>query len=259
MAERIDVTKGVFNITEFDQLPIQEVKDYLAKYNFACIRGLIDPNDVKNALQKMQSSFSRENDNPVIGEANDAVRSNVNFQKLLLGEVSQTGGYASRFFRTIYNPMWQDDIYGMRESIFRKMVIVRNRLIDREDTYASDEIEDNGMWTATRIHQYPIGGGYFSSHKDFVIVNASDKAGEKEFYHIIVNMTKKGVDFETGGGYIEINEKRYNLDDIFEVGDIIIYDRNSIHGVEEVDPHKKLQIDTFNGRVTAFVSLYKAL
>ena len=42
-------------------------------------------------------------------------------------------------------------------------------------------------------------------------------------------------------------------------GDIIIYDRNSIHGVEEIDPHKKLEIDTFSGRVTAFVSLYKAL
>lgn len=259
MEKRINVTKGVFNVGEFDQLPIDEIKEYLANYNFACIRGLINPEDVKNALRKMQEKFSRQDDNPVIGEANDAVRSHVNYQKLLLGEVSQTGGYASRFFRTIYNPMWQPDIYGMKETVFRKMVIVRNRLINREDEYASEKIEDNGMWTATRVHQYPIGGGYFSAHKDFVIVDASDKAGEKEFYHIIVNMTKKGIDFETGGGYVEINEERYNLDDIFEVGDIIIYDRNSIHGVEEVDPHKKLEIDTFNGRVTAFVSLYKAL
>lgn len=259
MKNLINIDNGIFNIKNIDELPTESIKTYLSKYSFAGIRGLINPSDVFKSINLIKNNFSLENDHPVIGESKDSVR-NINcFQKLLIGELSQTERYASRFFRTIYNPMWHEDTFEMRDTIFRKMTLVRNRLINREDEYATTKIEDNGMWTATRVHQYPVGGSFFSGHKDFVIADVSDKVGEKEFYHIIVNMTKKGKDFETGGGYVEIDNNRYNLDDIFEVGDIIIYDRNSIHGVEEIDPHKKLDISTFNGRVTAFVSLYKAL
>ena len=32
-------------------------------------------------------------------------------------------------------------------------------------------LEDNGLWSATRIHQYPSGGGFFSVHTDTTLLD----------------------------------------------------------------------------------------
>ena len=79
------------------------------------------------------------------------------------------------------------------------------------------------------------------------------------FYQVILNMSKFGEDFERGGAYIEKNGEKIFFEKDFQLGDIIIYDETSIHGVDEIDIHKNLNLDSFCGRITAFVSLYKNL
>jgi len=89
-----------------------------------------------------------------------------------------------------------------------------------------------------------------------------DVAKEKGtgFFQTILVMSKKGEDFESGGAFInDSDEKRLNIDDSVELGDIVIYNGQTFHGVEDIDPHRKLSLNTINGRLAGFVSLYKKM
>ena len=71
---------------------------------------------------------------------------------------------------------------------------------------------------------------------------------------------KKGEDFDSGGPFIDdSNGERLNIDDSVELGDIVVYDGQTFHGVEDIDPHRKLSLNTINGRLAGFVSLYKKM
>ena len=55
------------------------------------------------------------------------------------------------------------------------MIRIRNLCANLPEDFALSKIESNGMWSATRIHQYPTGGGYFTKHKDTVLTKVSQK------------------------------------------------------------------------------------
>jgi hypothetical protein len=135
---------------------------------------------------------------------------------------------------------------------------VRNVIAGLPEDFALSKIETNGLWTAARIHQYPVGGGFFRGHTDYVASDVAGKA-ETDFFQVVLLMTQKGRDFRTGGAFVDIGEERIILEDHFGPGDILIYDGRTNHGVEDIDPHLPLDLDTFNGRVAAFVTLFKAM
>jgi hypothetical protein len=60
-----------------------------------------------------------------------------------------------------------------------------------------------------------------------------------------------------GGAFVELDNERVSLEDYLELGDIAIYDGSTLHGVDEIDPHKNLVLDQISGRTVGFVSLYK--
>ena len=39
------------------------------------------------------------------------------------------------------------------------------------------------------------------------------------------------------------NGERLNIDDSVDLGDIVVYDGKTFHGVEDIDPHKKLSLN----------------
>tara|TARA_Y100000589_G_C27181181_1_gene640834 strand:+ start:2074 stop:2829 length:756 start_codon:yes stop_codon:yes gene_type:complete len=251
----VDQTKFVINSKSFDDLDFVEVKNKLSKNSFVVIRGLVNKKEIFNAVNKIKNNFKREKDNPTIGETPKDIQKN--FQKLLIGGHTHSGIYLTRFYRTFYNPLWEEDIFEMHE-IYKKMILIRNICCNLPTNFAIDKIEENGLWSATRIHQYPIGGGYFQKHKDTVLTEVANK-NKLNFYQVIINMTKYGIDFNQGGAFIELNGKKILFEKEFELADIIIYDERTIHGVDEIDSNKNLDLDTVNGRITAFVSLYKNL
>ncbi len=244
---------SIFVADSIKELDFNQIKNNLDSKSIAVIRGLISKKDIDIAINKIKEYFSREKDNPTIGESPKDIQKN--FQKLLIGGHTHSGLYLTRFFRTFYNPLWAEDIFKMHH-IYRLMIKIRNLCADYPENFAIDKIEENGLWSATRIHQYPTGGGYFAKHKDSVLSEVSNKHKLK-FFQVILNMTKYGVDFEQGGAFIEINGEKIIFEKEFEVGDIIIYDENTMHGVDEIDIHKNLNLDSICGRLTAFVSIYK--
>ncbi len=39
----------------------------------------------------------------------------------------------------------------------------------------------------------------------------------------------------------------------------LAYDGRTVHGVEDIDPHLPLDLDTLNGRIGAFATLFKVM
>ena len=253
---RDNYDSNVFTPDAPEKLDLEGFQEAMERDTFACIRGIIDPTDVTQAMAKLRDRFSRGNDHPGRGQSPDAVRSN--FQKLNIGGESKTAANDdARLFRAFYNPIWEEDIYGFRNS-FINLARVRNVLAGLPLDFAIDGIEENGLWTAARFHQYPTGGGFFRRHTDYVVNDIAKEKGTK-FYQILLLMTGKGEDFETGGGFVDLGEDRIILEDYFVPGDILVYDGRSVHGVEDIDTHLPLDLDTFNGRVAAFVTLFKKM
>ena len=144
-------------------------------------------------------------------------------------------------------------------NIFREVAQLRNLIYGLEKNFAIDDVAKNGYWTASRIHQYPSGGGFFIGHRDTTLLDVAKEKGTG-FFQIILVMSNKSIDFETGGAFIEgKNGDRINIDDSVEIGDVIIYDGQTFHGVEDIDPHKRLCLNSINGRLAGFVSLYKKM
>jgi predicted 2-oxoglutarate/Fe(II)-dependent dioxygenase YbiX len=143
--------------------------------------------------------------------------------------------------RTIFNPLWADDIFGLRD-VFMRMIAMRNMLVGKPPTYASTTIED-GLWTAARLQHYPTGGGFMSAHVDQMVVDAVSSAG-LEHVQLLLILTKKGEDYERGGGFTVKDGKFIDVEQFCELGDIVVYDSRILHGVDTVDPHKRLDLDT---------------
>ena len=253
---RKNYDSNVFTPGTPENINLVDFQEAMERDTFACIRGIIDPDDVAQALVKLRDRFDRNSDHPGRGQSPDAVRSN--FQKLNIGGESKTAANDdARLFRAFYNPIWDEDIYDFRDS-FIQLAKVRNVLAELPLDFAIEGIEDNGLWTASRFHQYPTGGGFFRRHTDYVVNDVAKEKGTK-FYQILLLMTSKGEHFKTGGGFVDLGEDRICLEDYFLPGDILVYDGRSVHGVDDIDTDLPLDLDTFSGRVAAFVTLFKKL
>lgn len=247
-------TDSVIMCDDLVELSVEQVHTTIQAHDYALVRGLFDQTSLRRSVENLRQNFDVELDNPPFGEPPEAVRTN--FQKLSTGGASLRYNNFPRFFRTFYNPVWCDDVYGMRDN-FKQLIRLRNKIYGIDLDFALDRIEDNGLWSATRIHQYPNGGGFFSGHHDTTLL---DVAREKNanFYQLVLTMTEKGKDFESGGAFVDTNDKRFLIEDLCQVGDVLVYDGRSFHGVEDIDRDKKLDTHTINGRVIAMASLYKA-
>ncbi|MCG8587935.1 MAG: hypothetical protein MJE66_01450 [Proteobacteria bacterium] len=242
-----------FRASDPEALDVEAIHQTLEKHAFARIAGVVSPGEVEAARAKLHENFDAGRDRPSLGE--DPQELKENFQKLSIGGAQGYGVYRPRCIRTLYNPIWAEDVYGMRE-IFRKVARVRNAVYGLPRDFAIEGVEDQ-LWTAARIHHYPRGGGFLVSHRDIVVPKVQQKQGLPDFYQLIVVLSRKGVDFEEGGGFVERDGERYYYESACDYGDIVIYDGRTVHGVGDIDPHLAFQQDSIAGRLVGFVTLYK--
>lgn len=248
--------QNVISVDRPDQIPLDQFMETMLRDTFVCIRGIITPQETETARQALTARFSRSNDHPATGQSADAVRRN--FQKLNVGgENRSASNDDARLFRAFYNPIWEEDIYKMRD-VFIRVAKVRNLIAELPEDFALDKIEPNGLWTAARIHQYPSGGGFFRRHTDYVVKDVADEKSTN-FFQVLLTMTQKGEHFHRGGAFVDVGDERIFLDDYSQPGDIVVYDGRTEHGVEDVDPHLPMDLDTINGRLAGFVTLFKKM
>jgi hypothetical protein len=237
-------------------LPVAAIRDTVASHGLARIRGLFDRDALREVLAGMVAGFDASRDARHDPRDTDAVRRN--FQKLQIGANSGVNSRRTlgRFMRVIYNPIFADDIYGLRPH-FVTLARVRNLLFGRPIEFAIHGT-DAGYWTCARIQQYPAGGGFMVPHRDMYAQAATSEAG-LDYFQVILQLTEKGLDFEEGGAYVDVNDERVLYEHACLTGDVVVYDGRSVHGVADVDPMKALDLSRLDGRVVAFVSLFRLL
>jgi hypothetical protein len=247
---------ALFEVASLDELPVAAVRSAVAEHSLACIRGLFDPAQLRAVLQRMGAAFDPAADRKLDPSDSDAVRRN--FQRLQVGANSGVGSLRTlgRFVRAFYNPMFAEDVHGMRAH-FATLARLRNLLAGRPVDYAVDGDED-GSWTCARLLQYPRGGGFLVPHRDIFAQTASSDIGQ-DFFQPVLLLTERGRDFAEGGGYVDRAGGRFLYEPHCRAGDVVLYDGRSMHGVADIDPLADLDLQSLSGRVVALVSIYKRL
>ena len=232
------------------------IRRTVAHEHVAVLRGLVPAAEVRAALARLRSNFDPRLDTTVDHKSQVARPHEVpSYQRLMLGEWGAGETEHAMFMRCFYNPLHAADTYGMHAT-FRTLTRVRNLLQGVDEEFCLEQPED-GLYTLSRIHQYPGGGGFLKSHVDSTAAAVPGSAGLEGFFQLLLVMSQKGTDFESGGGYYVIDGERVYYEDDCEPGDVLIYSGHMLHGVEAVDSHLPATLHSSRGRYSALVTLYR--
>jgi len=101
-------------------------------------------------------------------------------------------------------------------------------------------IPSDGQIDRLQVVRYPAGGGQLKDHVD-------SRKNQRVVTGIV--MSKRGEEYSKGGFYFKKSKnKNINIEDRIDEGDAVIFYGSLIHGVEPVDPHKKLSWNSDKGR-----------
>jgi hypothetical protein len=176
------------------------------------------------------------------------------WRKLAIGSKNGIGNpIAQNLQSTYFDPA--DRNYPALGSLFNSMIAVRNKLMMVDANFGKDPTRD-GFWNACRVHHYPRGGGFMSVHRDeYFPSKLADK--DKPFYQMLVLLSRKDIDFFTGGGVlVSFKDKKIDIETEAGFGSMILYDGRTQHGVEDVDLDKIIDFSRPDGRMAALVNLY---
>ena len=117
--------KSTLKVKSLEDLNIKELHGLIRENNYVCIKGLFKPEVLRKITSVIGKKFVSHKDNPSLGEKSIQIRTN--FQKITVGGASLRYNNYPRFFRTFYNPIWAEDIFGMRD-IFKELIKARNKI-----------------------------------------------------------------------------------------------------------------------------------
>ena len=152
------------------------------------------------------------------------------------------------FHQFVFFPWNQDyfDLFKLLEPAYR----FKNLLSDLDKDYSLVENSIDDCCARIAIQHYPSGKGHLNRHQDPV-----------DYHQLVVPiliMSKKGVDYETGGLFVESDNKKVYLDDLCEVGDVVYFKADCIHGVDMIDKEtKNTQWLDFKGRWMGLLAVNK--
>ncbi len=78
------------------------------------------------------------------------------------------------------------------------------------------------------------------------------------YLQVLLAMSRRGVDFDLGGAYVDHPRGRLDVEDALQVGDLLVYDGRTTHGVADIDPHRVPDLRRLDGRLVGLVNLYEA-
>lgn len=180
------------------------------------------------------------------------------WRKLAIGSNNGVGDPYAQNLQSIYFD-FNDENYPALSALFKLMIGIRNRLMRVAPSFGSAPEQDR-FWNACRVHHYPRGGGFMSLHKDTYFPHVLSSQAGKPFYQVSVLLSRKGKEFFSGGGVIVDNQKnKIDLETEGGFGALILFDGRVYHGVDDVDLDQIIDFSRTDGRLAAFVNLYKVM
>jgi len=250
--------KNIYNFKNISDIKKNEVIKSLNKNHFVILRDLFNKSEVQKVLNNIKKKFNPKFDK--IRKEKDYDLIKTNYQRFMFGMSGGIKGALKtnpRFFRVFYNPLWCRDIYKGR-NILLKLTRIQNHFYNLDNNYGiSEKKSKHGLFVASRFQHYPKGGGFLAPHKDEFAIKAAKQLGINLYYNFLLIMTKKGKDYKKGGGFVLKNNKIITYEDVAEVGDVIIYNSKTTHGVLDIDSNLFPSRETKEGRYIALTTLFK--
>jgi hypothetical protein len=139
---------------------------------------------------------------------------------------------------------WNDPLLEERKFL-QPIIQLQKEITGLNPDFCSTGVSD-GYVCASRVSHYPRGGGYYGRHVDPV---------ELEKCSIIIMMSTRGKDFQTGGLYIDsLTGERIDIEGELECGDVIVFNQAMAHGVAPIDPDATLDWSAESGRWMMFTT-----
>lgn len=250
--------KNIFLYNEIKDINKKKVLKSLKLNNFLIIRGLFKKTEVQQVLKNIKKGFNHSKDN--IRKKNQYDLIKTNYQRFMFGMSGGINGLLrtnSRYMRVFYNPLWCKDIYKGR-NMLTKLTKIQNYFYNLDEDYGiKNKKTQHGLFVASRFQQYPKGGGFLSAHKDDAAIKSAKKLGINLYYNVLLLMTKKNKDYKSGGGFVVKNNQIIDYEKIADVGDILIYNSKTVHGVLDIDSNSFPDLKTKEGRYIALSTLFK--
>lgn len=219
--------------------------------SYAIIRGLFNRDEIRSKIPLLYNYVNSGEFLPSTGVSREAVRTNM--KKWSLGGQSISQANLARFMIAVFNPMFCEDTFGLHAD-FEKLIYIRDVLAKRE--VMTDDKLPAPKFNGTRIQIYPKGGGFLGGHIDQrAIESIADM--DSSFIQLVMLVTEKGTDYKRGGAYVINSKKEYiDVEAHSQSGDVVIYDGNTMHGVEDIDPDKVFDQNNLAGRAVALVTIF---
>jgi hypothetical protein len=231
-----DTHRSVLEFSSFAQVfeNVDLIRDRTDSNGYSLIRGVVPAQDVRRYRTRVEELYDPQRE---IRVSSEFERGSADIQRLDLGEYRSSSRYARYFFFFPWNNA------GCFAQIGEAQMKLFNLLARQDETFGFAGDADPDRYRLTFVIQYPIGGGFMSRHREY------SRQRDDKAYVIYLALTTRGIDFETGGGYVCLGDKLVDIENTVRAGDIVIYRGDYHHGVLGIDPHKPVQYDGICGRL----------
>jgi hypothetical protein len=166
------------------------------------------------------------------------------FHKIIDEEAAKKYNYSATRDSFFFFP-WNNDPMDFFEKVNERWRVFKFLGGYPQDAYEKNTPID-GIVDRIQIARYPAGGGGLDNHVD---------PTKNQRVIIGAMMSKRGVDYETGGFYcVDHKMEKVDLETQLDVGDMVCAYPTLVHGVSPVDVHKPLDWSSIEGRW--FLGLY---
>ncbi len=144
-----------------------------------------------------------------------------------------------------YRPLDLDEnIRSPLLDVFNRLLEFQNALTGNQAGFVADP---QGRKARPQIIHYPSGGGMFGRHTHPL---------EPQRIGLILGLSKRGRDFQSGSTHFEFNGQAYGTEDSHDQGDLLLFRFDIPHWITAVDQGLKFDPQSPNGRWTAVLPYY---
>jgi hypothetical protein len=244
---------NAFNVKHVSE--VLELRDEIVKNvrqnGYAVLRGLFDRDEIGASTRAVYRHANSATHRASSGVAPADIRENMTKWSIGGNSTTQTG--LPRFMLTVYNPLWQADEWGLRGT-FERVIAIRDSLADRD--VQTDESLAPDRYNGCRVQIYPSGGGFMGSHVDSRAVSNLAPEKRETYIQMVLLMTERGTDYQHGGAFVTLNGEVIDSEANAKLGDVLVYDGNTDHGVADIDPSVSFDAKDLRGRAVALATVY---